>query len=38
MKKQAREEQEQLAFDMKVLETLLQESANEAAELAQRKV
>ncbi|XP_067937647.1 cilia- and flagella-associated protein 53-like [Watersipora subatra] len=37
MKKKAREEQEQLAFDMKVLETLLQESANEAAELAQRK-
>jgi len=37
MKKKAREEQEQLAFDMKVLETLLQESANEAAEMAQRK-
>ena len=38
MKKKAREEQEQLAFDMKVLETLLEESANEAAEMAQRKV
>ena len=38
MKKKAREEQEQLAFDMKVLETLLQETANEAAEMAQRKV
>lgn len=38
MKKKAREEQEQLAFDMKVLEALLQETANEAAEMAQRKV
>lgn len=38
MKKKAREEQEQLAFDMKVLEALLEETANEAAEIAQRKV
>ena len=38
MKKKAREEKEQLAFDMKVLGKLLEETANEAAEIAQRKV
>ena len=36
--KEAREEQEQLAFDMKILEQLLEESRNEAMEQAQRKV
>ena len=36
--KEARELQEQLAFDMKILEQLLEESRNEAMEQAQRKV
>jgi hypothetical protein len=36
--KEAREMQEQLAFDMKMLEQLLEESRNEAMEQAQRKV
>lgn len=36
--KEAKEEQEQLAFDMKVLEQLLEDSRNEAMEQAQRKV
>lgn len=38
LEKQAREEQEQLAFDMQMLEQLLQETQNEAREQAQRKV
>lgn len=38
LKKKAREEQEQLAFDMKILQQLLEESHNEAMEQAQRKV
>ena len=38
MKKEAKEEQEQLAFDMKMLEQLLEESGNEAMEQEQRKV
>ena len=38
MKKEAKEEQEQLAFDMKMLEQLLEESRNEAMEQEQRKV
>jgi F0F1-type ATP synthase membrane subunit b/b' len=37
-KKQAREMQEQLAFDLKILEQLLEESRNEAMEQVQRKV
>ena len=36
--KQAREMQEQLAFDLKILEQLLEESRNEAMEQVQRKV
>ena len=36
--KLAREEQEQLAFDMKMLEQVLEASRNEAMELSQRKV
>ena len=36
--KEAKEEQEQLAFDMKILEQLLEESRNEAMEQTQRKV
>ena len=36
--RQARDEQEQLAFDMKMLEQLLQDSRNEAMEQTQRKV
>ena len=36
--KEAKELQEQLAFDMKILEQLLEESRNEAMETAQRKV
>lgn len=36
--KEAREMQEQLAFDMKILEQLLEETRNEAMEMAQRKV
>ena len=36
--KQAREMQEELAFDLKILEQLLEESKNEAREHAQRKV
>ena len=36
--KEAKELQEQLAFDMKILEQLLEESRNEAMEQAQRKV
>jgi len=36
--KQAREMQEELAFDLKILEQLLEESKNEAMEQAQRKV
>ncbi len=38
MEREAREEQEQLAFDMKILEALLEASRNEAMEQAQRKV
>ena len=38
MKKKAREEQEELAFDLKMLEQLLEESRNEAMEQLQRKV
>ncbi len=37
-KKQAKEMQEQLAFDMKILEQLLEETKTEAKEQAQRKV
>ncbi|XP_066274007.1 cilia- and flagella-associated protein 53-like [Branchiostoma lanceolatum] len=37
MKKQAKEVQEELALDMKILEQLLQESRNEAMESIQRK-
>ena len=36
--KEAKEMQEQLAFDLKILEQLLEESRNEAMEQAQRKV
>ena len=36
--KEARQLQEQLAFDMKILEQLLEESRNEAMEQQQRKV
>ena len=36
--KEAKELQEQLAFDMKILEQLLEESRNEAMEQTQRKV
>lgn len=36
--REARELQESLAFDMKMLEQLLEESRNEAMEQAQRKV
>lgn len=36
--KEARHLQEQLAFDMKILEQLLEESQNEAMEQATRKV
>lgn len=38
MRKKAKEEQEQLAFDLKMLEQLLEQSRNEARETAQRKV
>lgn len=38
LRKKAREEQEQLAFDLKLLEKLLEESHNEAIEQVQRKV
>lgn len=38
MKKKAKEEQEELAFDLKMLEQLLEESRNEAMEQIQRKV
>lgn len=40
MKKQreAKEMQEEMAFDLKILEKLLEESRNEAMEQAQRKV
>jgi len=38
MKKKAKLEQEQLAFDLKILEQLLEESRNEAMEMLQRKV
>ncbi len=38
MEKQAKENQEQLAFDLQILEQLLEESRNEAKEQAQRKV
>ena len=38
MEREAREEQEQLAFDMKLLEEILEASRNEAMEQAQRKV
>lgn len=38
MKKKAKEEQEELAFDLKMLEQLLEESRNEAMEQMQRKV
>ncbi|XP_053406176.1 cilia- and flagella-associated protein 53-like [Mercenaria mercenaria] len=37
MKKKAKEEQEELAFDLKMLEQLLEESRNEAMEQMQRK-
>ncbi|ESO89587.1 hypothetical protein LOTGIDRAFT_204314 [Lottia gigantea] len=37
MKKKAKEEQEQMAFDLKMLEELLEESRNEAMEQMQRK-
>ncbi|XP_074650334.1 cilia- and flagella-associated protein 53-like [Tubulanus polymorphus] len=37
MKKQAKEVQEQLAYDMQLMEKLLEESQNEALEIAQRK-
>lgn len=37
MKKKAKEEQEELAFDLKMLEQLLEESKNEAMEQLQRK-
>ena len=36
--KRAREEQEELAFDMKILEQVLKESMNEAKEMSLRKV
>jgi uncharacterized protein YbjQ (UPF0145 family) len=38
MRRKAKEVQEQLAFDMKILEQLLEESRNEAMEQMQRKV
>lgn len=38
MRKRAKEEQEQLAFDLKMLEQLLEESKNETREILQRKV
>ena len=38
LQKKAREVQEELAFDMKLLEQLLEESRNEALEQMQRKV
>ena len=38
MEREAREEQEQLAFDLKLLEEILEASRNEAMEQAQRKV
>ena len=38
MKKKAKAEQEELAFDLKMLEQLLEESRNEAMEQMQRKV
>lgn len=38
MRKKAKDEQEQLAFDLKMLEQLLEESRNEAKEQLQRKV
>lgn len=38
MKKRAKDEQEQLAFELKMLEQLLEESRNEAMEQVQRKV
>lgn len=36
--RRAKEEQEQLAFDMKILEQVLEESRNEAKEMSTRKV
>ena len=36
--KKAKEEQEQIAFDLKIMEQLLLESCNEAKENLQRKV
>lgn len=38
MRKRAKEEQEQLAFDLKMLEQLLEESRNEAREQLKRKI
>ena len=38
MKKRAKEVQEELAFDMKLLEQMLQETSNESQENLQRKV
>ncbi len=38
MKKKARADQEELAFDLKMLEKLLEESQNEAKQQVQRKV
>ena len=38
MEKTAKEMQEQLAFDLQILEQLLEESRNEAMEEAKRKV
>ncbi len=38
MKKRAREVQEELAFDMKLLEQMLTENTNESQENLQRKV
>ena len=38
MKKKAREMQEELAMDMKLLQEMLQQTSNEDAERQQRKV
>ena len=38
LRRQAKEEQEELALDMKILESLLEETKNEAAEQAIKKV
>ena len=38
MKRQAKEEQEELALDMKILESLIEETKNEAVEQAMKKV